>query len=320
MAIPEEDMTVVDEPAANGAPKWRDDPIAREKLEVLRDRFEAGDRLAFRVRLPVRRKRGRTTLSHFDVVLEKDDALRRGEHHFIRRGITIPEVRSPREGPIRALLIADDEPISTFLGDAENPAHSDWSERNDRIRTRYENGASTLRYVKNAIAQLAKGLSIPPAGRVPDLLAGIFSIDVAGSGAAHGAGDDEKPGDRGGIDATRITARPHESPLRIVRVANGFTILGNGAPGGTTWRAEVAYRTRGGDPFRKYSPYDFAIGRGGVRFASDGAEIRAARDNHIEFLPARNDFHLTVTGFDPRRDLVVRVIGRDDDAPEAELH
>jgi hypothetical protein len=78
----------------------------------------------------------------------------------------------------------------------------------------------------------------------------------------------------------------------------------------------VAYRTRSGDPFRKYSPFDFAIGRGGVAVKHDGVEIGAARENRIDFQPRASEFQLTVTGFDRRRDLVVRVTRKDDDAPD----
>jgi hypothetical protein len=128
----EEWITIV-EPEGNGSFKWSETALPEPLLESLRRRFDQGERLAFRIRVPVRRKR-RAAVSHFDVVLEKDETLRRGEHHFIRRGITIPDVRTARDKPVRALLIADDDPISTFLGDAENPAHSDWSERNPHFR------------------------------------------------------------------------------------------------------------------------------------------------------------------------------------------
>ncbi len=264
--------------------------------------------------------------SHFHVVLEKDESLKRGEHQFIRRGITIPEVRAPRERAVRALLIADDEAISTFLGDAENPAHSDWSERNDKIRGLYENGPYTLRYVKNAIAQLAAALSTPPAGRAPDLLADIFSVEVPGedSGQAdHGGADAPQAAEVGGptpkIAAPAIAGR---ASMRIAGIAGGFVIQGIGAgeAPATTLKAEAAYRTRSGDPFRKYSPFDFSIGRNGVTLTSDGAQVGTAQENRIEFQPLRPDFQLTVTGFDPRRDLVVRVSRKDDDAAEAELH
>jgi hypothetical protein len=322
MTLPEDEWIVITEPAASGAPKWRDDPLSGAVLDAVRSRFEQGDRLAFRVRVPVRRKRGRA-IAHFDVVLEKDYTLRRGEHHFIRRGITIPEVKSARDKPVRALLIADDETLSTFLGDAENPAHSDWSERNDKIRNLYEQGASTLRYVKNAIAQIASMLSTPAAGRAPDLLSDIFSIanpEEDGSIAAGAQSTRELDRGESLVHGESTAARP--DAVRIVRIAGGFTLQGTGKNGDATrrWIIEMAYRTRSGDPFRKYSLYDFAMGRNGVTWKSDGAVVAVARDNRLELASQRSDFQLTVTGFDHRRDLVVRVSRKDDDAPEAELH
>jgi hypothetical protein len=223
---------------------------------------------------------------------------------------------------VRALLIADDEAISTFLGDAENPAHSDWSERNDKVKGLYENGPSTLRYVKNAIAQLASALSTPPAGRAPDLLADIFSVAIPEDEEWEAPSGRKGDIDRGDSERPGAPSNPRQNAMRITPIAGGFTIQGTGTDGNTGVRctAEVAYRTRSGDPFRKYSPYDFAIGRGGVTLKSDGAEVGAARQNRIEFQPLRSDFQLTVTGFDRRRDLVVRVSRKDDDAPEAELH
>jgi hypothetical protein len=82
----------------------------------------------------------------------------------------------------------------------------------------------------------------------------------------------------------------------------------------------MAYRTRRGDPFSKYSVFDFALGRHGVRATADGAEIGAARDNRLEFRPLRDDFRVHVSGFDVRRDLVVRLSRDDDDAAETQLH
>ncbi len=321
MVLPESEWITIPEPPAAGAPKWQEDAVAADRLAGLRQQFESGDRLAFRVRVPVRRKRSRGAISYFDVVLEKDETLKRGEHHFIRRGITIPEVRSPRDKPVRALLIAEDDALSTFLGDAENPAHSDWSERNDRIRTLYEQGASTLRYVKNAVSQLASLLSRPPAGRAPDLLVDIFSISIPGDDASIAPGNELEGADVGEAASGAVAVKPRPASMRIVPIAGGFTIQGTAAmPEGTRCRAEAAYRTRSGDPFRKYSSFDFSIGHNGIALRHDGVVLGGARDNWLEFQPMRADFQLTVTGFDRRRDLVVRVSRKDDDAPETEFH
>lgn len=320
--LDEEEWIEIPEPF-NGAPKWREDAIAPDKLELLRRRFDAGDRLAFRIHVPVRRKRSRAASSYFAVILEKDEQLKRGEHHFIRRGITIPEVKSARDKPVRAIVVADDDALSTFLGDAENPAHSDWSERNDKIRNTYENAAYTLRYVKNAIAQLAALVTTPPAGRAPDLLAEIFSVSVPADGeraAARDPGRRERDG--GSEPMSHVPIKTPEQRIRITPVAGGFALRGSGAMSdvGVAFLAEVAYRTRNGNPFRKYSAFDFTIGDDSVVLSGDGANIRAMQDNRLEFLPTRPDFHLALTGFDARRDLVVRVSRKDEDAAEAELH
>ncbi|MDP9194737.1 MAG: hypothetical protein M3P06_23825 [Acidobacteriota bacterium] len=319
----EEEWIEIPEPL-NGAPKWREDAIAPDTLELLRRRFEAGDRLAFRVHVPVRRKRSRAASSWFAVILEKDEQLKRGEHHFIRRGITIPEVKSPRDKPVRAILVADDDALSTFLGDAENPAHSDWSERNDKIRNVYENGAYTLRYVKNAIAQLAALVTTPPAGRAPDLLAEIFSVTIANNGDQSGARRPQGPlADAAtGAEMQHIPIKSHEQRIKITPVSGGFALRGSGSISdvGVAFVAEVAYRTRNGNPFRKYNAFDFTIGEDGIVLSGDGATIRALQDNRLEFLPTKPDFHLALVGFDARRDLVVRLSRKDDDAAETELH
>ncbi len=318
----EEEWINIAEPEG-GAPKWRADAISAEKLELLRRRFDAGDRLAFRIHVPVRRKRSRAASSYFAVIMEKDEQLKRGEHHFIRRGITIPEVRSPRDQPVRAILVADDDALSTFLGDAENPAHSDWSERNDKIRNSYENGAWTLRYVKNAIAQLAAMLTTPPAGRAPDFLADIFSVTVpAADTHASPRGSERHEPDAMADTSPHVPNKSPEQRIRITAVNGGFVVRGNGSMDdvGAPLMVEVAYRTRTGNPFRKYNPLDFTIGEGGIVLVSDGTTVGVVDGNRLEFLPTRLDFQLALTGFDARRDLVVRVSRKDDDASQAELH
>jgi hypothetical protein len=320
--LEEHEWIDITEPAGSAAPKWQDDAIVPERLEMLRQRFETGDVIGFRVALPVRRKKGRPSASHFRVVLQKDETLKRGEHHFIRRGITIPDVKSARDKPIRALLVADDDALSTFLGDAENPAHSDWSERNDRIRNLYENGASMLRYVKKAISHLATILATPPAGRNDDLLADLFSINLAADEIARGR--EPATSAAGETGETRVPGprAPQPEKLRLTALAGGFTLRGSNSLGdvGAMITAEFAYRSRNGNPFRKHSRFDFDLEDGSLALRIEGATVRAAGANRMEIVPSRPDFHLTLTGFDARRDLVVRVTRRDDDAAEAELH
>lgn len=307
------------------APRWSEEVIDAKLLSELQKRFERGERIAFRVPLLVKRKRAKPAVSFFDVYLEKDEALRKGEHHFIRRGITIPEVKNTAgsDKSVRALVVVDQEALSTFLGDAENPAHSDWSERADKLRTFYDHHAATLRFVKNSAAFLASILARPPEGRVRDLLEDIFFIEIASEPPAAPA-----PGRRAGHDGKsrpnpgsgRANGKPRS--MSITRIAGGFALRGTGegalVPGPMI--VDLAYRTRTGNPFRKHSPLDFDLAGGEVAIDVEGASFKPAGSNAVELTPELPGFAITMKGFDRRRDLLVRIREVRDDAPEAELY
>lgn len=324
LAQKDDGRMLLPEPGA-AAPKWEENVIAAAALPELRDRFAAGERVAFRVPILVKRKRAKPASSWFDVYLEHDPSLRRPEHHFIRSLITIPDVRVNGEKAARALIVIEEPALSRFLGDAENPAHSDWSERADKIRTHYDHGAWTLRYVKQSASFLSSLLARPPAGRERDFLADLFSIDApdesqhagtvaarmpiraaAGESAADGAG----AAGEGGAG----------SSVAISRIAGGFTIRGSNAAIGRPLKGEVAYRVRAGNPFRKHSPFDFDLAAGGeIATQCEGARVRATSVNAFELVPSAAKFQISMKGFDARRDLIVRVVDAGD-AAETELH
>jgi hypothetical protein len=306
------------------APRWDESVLDPALLPALRDRFAAGERLAFRVPILVKRKKARPASSWFDVYLEQDEALRKPEHHFIRRGITIPEVRTSGEKAARSLIVIDDQSLSTFLGDAENPAHSDWSERADKVRTFYDHGASTLRFVKQSASFLMSLLDRPPVGRERDFLADLFSIDrpdealsddlPARIAARRGDEGESREGTTGGTPAAG-------GGVTIARIAGGFTIKATDpAMVGRTLRGEVAYRVRAGNPFRKHSPFDFdLLSSGNIAVQTEGARLRPTSVNAFEVVPSDPKFQISMKGFDPRRDLLVRLI-EPEHAAETELH
>ena len=302
------------------APKWDERAIDPAALTALRERFAAGERLAFRVPIFVKRKRARPASSWFDVYVERDETLRKPEQHFIRSLITIPDVRVSGDKATRALIVIDEPALSRFLGDAENPAHSDWSERADKVRTQYDHGPSTLRFVKNSASFLASLLARPPEGRERDFLADVFSIEAPEESEHEtripirisGAAGFSPTGADGGL-------KPAAPPggIAIARIVGGFTIRGTDAAVGKPLRGEVAYRVRAGNPFRKHSPFDFDLDA--IEIQCEGARLRRSSVNAFDLVPSAAKFQISMKGFDPRRDLIVRVVDADD-APEAELH
>lgn len=306
---------------ARGESKWQ--PFTVSELDSLRERLEAGDRIAAEFRIAVKRRK-RLAHSGFRIFMEKDDALSRGEHAFIRRGITIPDIprtaRYSRDKPLRALLVVDDDALSTLLGDAENPAHSDWSERADKVRELYDHGASTVRFVKNAISQLGAMLLRPAEGRSRDLLRDLFFVDRDEGRETEGKSEGDTATEEGESPQqpdVKVELQP-KNGASIAARGHGFTIRGSGDPDavGQSWEARLAYRTRHGNPFHRYAISDFDVSRD-LKLRIRGARIDLAEQNILRFVPTSPDYEIVFDGFDAYRDLVVRVERVSGDAEEA---
>jgi len=307
---------ILPEPEGASAPRWPPvdsdvELIEESRLLKLRQRFHEGERIAFRIPLFVKKTPRRQFESYFDVYMEKDESLKREDHHYIRRGITIPDVfkgRSPHH-PVRAILVVDDEALSTLLGDAENPAHADWAERADKIRANYHQGPSTIRYVKQSLQYLSALVLRSPEAADRDLLRDIFSVATepgasqGGKSRGSGEGDVETQANAFGV------IESHRGVVRLEPVAGGFVVQSvNGAfRTGITYRAEAAYRVRAGNPFRKYSPFDFRLSKAPIALEPSDVALQQIGDNWIIFTPLTAEFRLRIRGFDERRDLVVRL-------------
>jgi hypothetical protein len=159
---------------------------------------------------------------------------------------------------------------------------------------------------------------------VRDFLADLFSIELPDDtshesvaarlpirAASSGGGTSDGTGS-GGAGGSRVT---------IAKIAGGFTIKAADASMiGRPLRGEVAYRVRMGNPFRKHSPFDFDLLSGNdIVVHMDGAKLKPTSLNAFDLVPTAAKFQISMKGFDPRRDLIVRVV-ETGDAAEAELH
>ncbi len=303
LAIPPGNYLTVRPPGNGGAPKWGSELFEAASLEGLRERFERQEVLAFRVPVVVKPRGRPPETSYFDVAVKRDSSLKRGLDHYIRQGLAVHGVRQLGSQTVLGLLVAEDEPVSRFLGDAENPAHMRWNEQNERFKLKYHHAVWTLRFVKNGLLGVVEQLTRPPEGRDPDLLTHIFYLD--------------EPAEKAGPGKARPTQPPRgeEAVFQVHRIAGGFRITskpgtGEPPPGG---RIRAAYQVRRGNPFRRYDRRDFDVSRAPITVEATGARILAADGNTLDFDVQQANFSISVTGFDCRRDLSVSV----DPIPEA---
>ena len=295
-------------PPTGRAPRLTEDAFRTADLDRMRRRFDEGRRIALDVGVMIQRVGDEPRECRFRLLVERDLDNRRGEGYFVRQGITVDNAKAYRPRGVRWVLIADDALLSAFLGDAENPAHTEWQRSSPKFKEKYLLGPSTLDFVRSAPGVATSILSRPSVGRDPDLLREIFSL---GSAAAARAPTAIEPSPPGGSESATIETPPGTfgdgGELVLARVRTGFRLrgrLGEGAPR----RLEViaAYDVLRGDPFRRYSPFDFRMDRT-ITIRADGVRVRSRKDNRLEIEIERRTFEMLVTRFDERRDLRVRI-------------
>ncbi len=295
-------------PPAGGAPKWESALIPDGTKKDLQKLMADGDRMSFRASANVRPKAGQGQVSHFEAYFIRDPACDEGQIAFIREGIIVSNVRPRRCGGIRGIVLIDDEPLATFLGDAENPSHTDWQK--DSVKDKYFLAPSLLSYVIESIPSVIRILGDEDEKTRRPLWGDLFSLPIE---AAEGAkGKKKKPKVEPGDEKPIVPPIPpgKAKRYRVDKTDGGF-ILRRGAPEAAMppiIEVSAAYGVRKGSPFGRYSTEDFVFGKKPIDVVTSGAEQVEAKENVLTLRITDPDFEVFITGFDPNRDLEIRPI------------
>jgi hypothetical protein len=296
-------------------PEWNDNLIPADQLKPLRKALENGDKVAVRAFLTVREKGKAPKPSHFDFFLWKD-GFESGRPVFIREGLIVSDIRAPRARGIRSFVVAEAGPLATLLGDAENPAHTEWQSKGENFRGKYTFGPSFLDFVTKAVSNFVHALTSQDEEEDETLLLDIFSLppDKNEEEPKQPEKKKKKKGKETGDDPD--PQEPKKKRFRVKKSEGGFTVTRGDAGTQPPARLEIkcAYVARGKNPLNVYrksldakSP-DFRIGKDGVDIvAQEGVEIVEMKNNEIRIEVLEQDFELTVSGFDRNRDLFVNV-------------
>ena len=294
-------------PPANGAAKWSEDLLEPDSGRMARERLERGEAVRLRVPVTVRPKAADPKASFFDVVLRRSGDAESGRPVFIREGLIIPDVRTRISRGIRSLVIVEDAGIASFLGDAENPAHTEWQQSSSNFYGKYVYGPGLLRFVTDSVASLVRILT---AEDVEDLnvLTDIFSIELEKDDPNKPLTTDDASADEPGLKPPILPPQPPPTPRPLVvrGLKGGFAVAPGQAPPRPGRRVQIraAYDVRRGNPLKNYHPADFQWAD--LRLDVQGAEIEFAEDNRLVARLTRPDFCVTVTRFDEARDVYVR--------------
>lgn len=298
------------EPTPGRAPKLRD-TVDPAQIEDLQQKFSGSRRLAFHLPLSIQRQNSQDFLhTGFKVFLERDEKLDKAEDYFIRQGITLPEITSLKHKGIRAIISITERELSTFLGDAENPAHTEWERNSKKFKRKYRLGPTTLDYVKTSPREIVKILTQPSKGRDENLLKHIFSLPDVKADPSESNADDrlaDAAKDKGAEPFVDVVGSRY---IQLTSVKGGFRL--SKKPRVTRVPRYVniyaAYEVRSGNPFKKYSPLDFDVAEPPIQVQIQGARLLMHKNNCIQIEVQKGNFKLTVTGFDMHRDLRIKTI------------
>lgn len=290
-------------------PRWQDMETAfasEEVVNVAKAAYRAGELLRFDIPVRVNREGdGREEGGHFSVFLQRNEQSSQSTETFIRDGLTISGLHMLREPGVTALTLVEDNPLSTLLGDAENPAHTTWVQTTKHFRGKYKLGPTILSFVKNAASQIAGFLGRSDAKLDEDLLQHLFSLPLN-----EGSKLPKKKKKPGQEPPTPPEDLPPAKPraFAVAPVASGFTLRPTGlTPPPKTIVVRAAYETLRGNPFNQHHPadFDFSAEDSGLAYHGNGVDLRMEQPNLMRVEITNPDFQLSVTGFDPNRDLIV---------------
>ena len=289
--------------------KWEESLISDDVRDSLRKLFDANEPIAIRVPVQIRSKGNGVNDSYFDVYLQNTGEPAAGRPLFVREGLIIPDVKGGRARGVRSLVIAEDGGIATLLGDAENPAHTEWQQKSGNFKDKYIYGPSYLRFVMESVAAIVRRIANDTNKEDSSVLLDVFSLP---------AGEE----DGGKIKGQRPKPKPPKPPptpppppptpqkpksFRIDKSGDGFVIRPGdpnaATPGQIIVRA--AYDCRRGNSFEKWDPADFQLVS--LALKCTGAHSIATKGNRMVFAIDGPAFEIPFGGFDERRDLRVDV-------------
>ncbi len=303
------DFSHIDVPPPEHSYKWIDGIISAQLISALRQRIQTGERIAFRIHLNVYPKDKKPEPSWFDVFLVRDDSDEKGRPVFIRQGIIISDVRPPaRARGIRSIVVVQDRPLATLLGDSENPAHTQWQKDSSNFKGKYKHGPSFIEFVTGSVAAIVRAIVETEQEVDPTLLIDFFSLPSDGGLKQKRKGEKEKK-------KQLVTPPPHKPQrFRINRINGGFSITpgDDGAPLPPRLEIRTAYDVRRGNPLSRYRPEDFRLDKAPIKISATGMDILECHENRMLVAVLDKDFNLTVNGFDENRDVVIRAAVKGD--------
>jgi len=313
-ALPAGRVTLSSEAATR--PNWKefgDQLLPEAKLDEIRSHLETEQRVEIRVPVRVRPKNEARSesLSFFTVYLAQ---CRDAGHRpiFLRDGIVITDVRCPQMSGNRSLVEVEDPPLAGLLGDSEGVNHTQWQKDSPKFYNRFFYGPDTIKFVTRSVYEIMQRLHKAETKGDPSLLLDIFYLPID-EGVVEPS---KKPKDKN-LDPVVKPPPPIPPPatpkrFELEQVKGGFLVKPGKVPVETfpmIIRIKAGYAIRRGNAIERWAVDDFSFIRAPLRQDQvSGLIVSRADGNLLELEIRKPDFQYGISGFDTKRDLVVRAL------------
>ena len=284
-----------------GDARLSSDHLSTEQIENMKAAFSGGDLVHLRVPVTLMPKGKGEHTGNIDLFVralaEEEDPF----SLFARGPITLPGERHFAGAVAHGAMIAHDDIVAEFLGDAENPAHTAWNSNAEKLKANWDYPKKTLSAIRQSLRDLYNLIADQKEIQDDDALIDFFSLaDKAQS----------TKGKKKRVRKSKPDIPPSETAISI-KPGNGcFEILPG--PGARNWtfpkriRVRIAYDMIGADPFKRFSVFDFDLNNTKkLTFETKNGDIKVVKANILFFYVTDIDFHLKASGFDAHRDLIV---------------
>lgn len=275
-------------------------------LDALRTAHAKGELIHVRAPIAVKPKNGPNETGFLDLFLRVADAGVQPATLFVRNAITVPnEANSFRSPTTFGALVVADGPAAAFLRDAENPAHTAWNGRAEKLVRRWRTPGPTLTQVRRALRDLNAALENSSGITDPDALLELLNIRKA-SGTPRG------PQNRLVRKPVVNAGDPKPRRFHVGSRKGGFVITSGPALSRDSLPMKLmvrcAYEVTRGNAFKRWDRNDFEFGeKTALSIEHSGVSLNGA-GNRMALTVTDSEFRVAISGFDLNRDVVVSVV------------
>ena len=237
-------------------------------------------------------------------LLSEKKEKNRGGFDFWRENILIKGHSKQNSSNYIAIVLIDhhSKELGNLLRKLENPSHTKWEYQSssNEIKTQYSYINKLVPFITQLPHKVINQIHISNFNVDSDFFSDFFPDTTAGS---KGSSRGKKPS--GGQIPIGLE---HNHNVSFREKNNGF-ILSLSDEGKqkniSKIDIEVAYGTNKGDPFKHYDIQDFRVDTD-IQIDLKNGTTERQQENHLSCEVCNNDFQISLSGFDPNRELIVK--------------